>query len=126
MSWIDEDTEAAHLAEIEDEDIDAWSEDDENPGLWYEDDNAQERRENSRRRFESKRQKGVDDNEKHYLKNKEAKVGTQITCAGPLCNKHFKRCNMLRRSVATNVRISSGTDAKRIMATENQFNYERI
>ena len=91
MSWIDEDTEAAHLAEIEDEDIDGWSEDDEDPGSWYEDDNARERRENSRKSFESKRQKGVDDNEKHYLKNKEAKVGTQITCAGPLCNKHFKK-----------------------------------
>lgn len=94
MSWIDEDSEAAHLAEIEDEDYDSWFEDEDNErydSCFEDEDDDSFAKCGGRKKFEAKRQKGVEDDEKHYLKNKKAKVGTQITCAGPLCNKHFKK-----------------------------------
>lgn len=85
--WFDEDSEAAHLAEIEDEDYDAWFDDDDEG--WTGDDGYIGEKRHSGISKSEKIAKGVSDNEKHYLKNKAAKVGTNITCAGPMCNKHF-------------------------------------
>lgn len=39
--------------------------------------------------FNDEVKKGVDRDERNYIRNKKAKVGTKITCAGPLCNKTF-------------------------------------
>lgn len=87
MSWIDEDTEAAHLAEITDGDImEPWEDWDED---WAEE--AREEREAAAKRREEKILDGILDDEERYKQNKEAKVGTQIKCAGPLCGKKFKK-----------------------------------
>ena len=60
-----EDSEAAHLCEIYD--------DESRP---YED-------------FLAERASGVAHDERHYKLNKKAKVGTKIVCAGPKCNNRF-------------------------------------
>ena len=85
MSWIDDDTEAAHLAEIEEED---WYDPE-----WEEDreEEREERRKESRKRFLENREAGVNNDEYQYLKNKQAKVGETIVCAGPLCGKKIKK-----------------------------------
>lgn len=84
--WIDDDSEAAHLAEIEDEFLDDWFDEDIGPG-WISDDDTHSTGISRSQKIE----KGVNDNEKHYLKNKAAKVGETITCAGPRCNKRFAK-----------------------------------
>lgn len=85
MSWIDEDTEAAHLAEIEE---DGWYDSE-----WEEEqeEEREERRKASRKRFLENREAGVNNDEYLYLKNKQAKVGETIVCAGPLCGKKIKK-----------------------------------
>lgn len=89
MSWIDEDTEAAHLEEIYggEENWDEWDQD------WAEEEEERrkELREERKRKFEEKRLDGVNADEEQYKKNKEAKVGTSIKCAGPLCHRKFKK-----------------------------------
>lgn len=62
-----EDSEAAHLCEIYD---------DEQYDSSYED-------------FIAERAQGVAHDERHYKLNKKAKVGTRIVCAGPKCDKRF-------------------------------------
>lgn len=72
--WIDFDTEAGHLYEMYDgDDEDCYDSIDEKT---Y-----------KRTIIED----SVKANEKHYKKNKAAKVGTMITCAGPLCEKRFQK-----------------------------------
>lgn len=85
MSWIDEDTEAAHLAEIEE---DGWYDSE-----WEEEqeEEREERRRESRKRFLENREAGVNNDEYQYIKNKQAKVGETIVCAGPLCGKKIKK-----------------------------------
>lgn len=61
-----EDSEAAHLCEIYDDE----------PNSSYED-------------FIAERAQGVAHDERHYKLNKKAKVGTRIVCAGPKCNNRF-------------------------------------
>ena len=87
MSWIDEDTEAAHLAEITDGDImEPWED-------WGEDcaEEAREERKAAVKRRKEKQLDGVNADEEQYKKNKEVKVGTSIKCAGPLCHRKFKK-----------------------------------
>lgn len=35
--------------------------------------------------------KGVEQDERNYIRNKKAKVGTKIMCAGPMCHKIFTK-----------------------------------
>lgn len=70
MSYYFDDTEAAHLAEIE-ECRDCGSSD-------YD-----------HEEFLIERSEGVAHDELLYKLNKRAKVGTRITCAGPLCRTTF-------------------------------------
>lgn len=62
-----DESEAAHLCEIYDDD---------GPGSSYED-------------FIAEVGEGVAHDERHYKLNKKAKVGTKIVCAGPKCSKRF-------------------------------------
>lgn len=43
------------------------------------------------RRFNEEVKDGIISDEFNYTRNKKAKVGTKITCAGPLCHKKFKK-----------------------------------
>lgn len=85
MSWIiDEDTEAAHLADITTDDlIESWDED------W--DEEWDEEHEVTVKRHKEKILDEILNNEERYRQNKKAKVGTQIKCTGPLCGKKFKK-----------------------------------
>ena len=97
--WLDDDSEAAHLAEIEDEFYDDWLDDDEDtPGWpvdadgWPVDDDyigSKHKRKQTSRRENIKR--GIEADEKRYNENKAAKVGDTIICAGPKCGSKFKK-----------------------------------
>lgn len=93
MSWLDEDTEAAHLAEIEDEYYEGWFEDDEDlPDGWPVDDGyigVKQKPKRPSRRENIKN--GIEADEKRYNENKAAKVGDTIICAGPKCGSKFKK-----------------------------------
>lgn len=79
--WLDDDSEAAHLAEIEDEFYDDWLDDD------YI--GSKHKRKQTSGRENIKR--GVEADEKRYNENKAAKVGDTIICAGPKCGSKFKK-----------------------------------